>query len=160
MFSEKTLFPFSYYNIPVCGNDNVKEVFHELGEILTGHSIYETIYSPDISNSFCQIACKRKIDNFQVELMKWIIEQEYTIKWYADGLPAALDLTFTDEPNTDNIIHEGGIPVGEKILDDGVWRFKIYNHYTFKIFVNHNTKNSKQNEDSYSVVEFNIVPWR
>lgn len=159
MFSEKTLFPFSYYNLPVCGNENVKEVFHELGEILTGHSIYESIFSPTIANSFCQVACKKApLDKFQSELLKWIIDEEYTINWYADGLPAALDLTFSDEPHINNVLHEGGIPVGEKILVDGEYKFKIYNHYTFKIFVNHNTKG--KDKDSYSVVEFNIVPWR
>ncbi len=158
--SEKTLFPFNYYNLPVCGDENVKEVFHELGEILTGHSVFETIYNPDISNTFCKLACKKKLDKFQSELLQWIIDQEYTINWYADGLPAALDLTFSDEPHTSNVLHEGGIPVGERVLEDGLWKYKIYNHYTFKIFINHNNKKLKNEEESYSIVEFNIVPWR
>ena len=160
MFSEKTLFPFSYYNLPVCGDDNVKEVFHELGEILTGHSLYESIYNPDISNSYCQLACKKNITQFQADLLKWIIDEDYTINWYADGLPAALDLTFSDEPHSSNVIHEGGIPVGEKILHNGEWKYKIYNHYTFKILINKNKKSPKDKDETYSIVEFNIVPWR
>jgi hypothetical protein len=159
MFSEKTLFPFNYYNLPVCGNENAKEVFHELGEILTGHSLFESVYKQDISNSFCKLACNKKLDKFQAELLKWIIDEDYKINWYADGLPAALDLTFSDEPHTNNVVHEGGIPVGEKILYNGLWKYKLYNHYTFKIYVNH-IVNPGPITDTYSVVEFNIVPWR
>ncbi len=83
-----------------------------------------------------------------------MIEREYTSSWYLDSLPAGLNYTYKNGHPSDRVIHDNGIPLGENTgLEE---KFPIYNHFTFQIFVNVD----KKSKNSYSIVEFNMIPWR
>lgn len=156
----KTQFPFSYYYLPVCGQEKYKdaEVRHELGEILTGDIEYSTLYEPMMMNNiFCQVACEKPIHKFEDTVLKWMIDQEYTSSWYADGLPAGLNQTYKNVALSHSVIHENGIPIGEKLGVQST--MKVFNHFTFNIYV-HKHKSHTKGKEEYSVVEFNIVPYR
>jgi hypothetical protein len=160
MFSQKTLFPFDYYDLPVCGKNEATQIFHELGEILTGHTISSTIYNPVINkvNTICQIACIRQpLSDYQSELYNWLIQENYRAPWYADNLPAGLNMSMSGMHSSD-ILYDNGIPLGEIIYFNDLTKFKLYNHLTFNIHVHRDHSNLKN--DTFSVVEFNIVPYR
>ena len=160
MISSRTLFPFNYYALSVCGNDNYSQVFHELGEILTGDIVYTSVYDTlmNKNGTFCKIACKKNpLSEYDSELIKWMIDQDYTTTWYADGLPAGRNLSLYGQ-STNDVLHELGIPLGDKVYINDKYKSKIYNHFTFNIFVHHDHKS--KNKNTYSVVEFNIVPYR
>jgi hypothetical protein len=170
--SERTLFPFEYHLLPVCGNTDVKETYHsELGEILTGDKVYSTQYDTvlNTSGTFCNMLCKKTINEYDYNLYKWIIIQEYTSYWYADALPAGLNMAYFkgDVNQLYQVNHEKGIPVGEilkkngefDVDQDGNFKIKIYNHLTFIISL-HKSHSIKIKEDMYSVVDFSIIPYR
>jgi hypothetical protein len=159
MFSQKTLFPFDYYDLPVCGKNETTKILHELGEILSGHTISSTVYRAIIGkDSICQVLCKRQpLSEYQSELYRWLIQENYRVEWYADNLPAGLNMSMSGMYSSD-ILYEGGIPLGEMIYYNELTKFKLYNHLTFNILVHRDHNNV--NNDTYSIVEFNIVPYR
>lgn len=125
-----------------------------LGDILTGEITFSTEYEAFLlKNEFCKVLCTKEIKDFDFDVLKWMVEQEYVSNWFLDDLPAGRNLTMYGEL-TNLVLHDSGIPLGEKISykENPV---KIYNHYTFNIFIN---KDSKSNQ--YSIVEFSIVPFR
>ena len=125
-----------------------------LGDILTGEITFSTEYEAFLlKNEFCKVLCTKEIKDFDFDVLKWMVEQEYVSNWFLDDLPAGRNLTMYGEL-TNLVLHDSGIPWGEKISykENPV---KIYNHYTFNIFIN---KDSKSNQ--YSIVEFSIVPFR
>jgi hypothetical protein len=136
---------------------------HELGEILTGDVLYTTVYDPlmNMNGAMCQLVCKKKVgQEFDYPIYKWLIEQEYKATWYADALPAGLNQTYTGDVSKSNIIlHESGIPLGEKVEVNNKSKIKLYNHLTFIISV-HKSHNTETSDNLYYIVEFNIVPYR
>lgn len=125
-----------------------------LGDILTGEITFSTDYEAFLlKNEFCKVLCTKQIKDFDFDVLKWMVEQEYVSNWFLDDLPAGRNLTMYGEL-TNLVLHDSGIPLGEKITykENPV---KIYNHFTFNIFIN---KDSKSNQ--YSIVEFSIVPFR
>ena len=137
--------------MPVCAKKNIKES-QSLGEILTGESIYITDYEANLlQNEYCKLLCAKKFKEFDVNLFKWMVEHEYVSSWYLDDLPAGRNLTMYGE-KSEVVLHESGIPIGHQTPDK---KHMIYNHYTFNIYLNKDVK-----KNSYSIVEFSIVPFR
>lgn len=140
----------------MCFQNNPIKAAENLGEILTGDYSFSTHYEISMMKSeFCKVLCRRKIVNeYEEKIFNWMIEREYTSSWYLDSLPAGLNYTYKNGIHSDRVLHDFGIPIGEQYgLDTKVF---IYNHLTFEIFVNHDKKANKP----YSIVEFNIIPWR
>jgi len=106
-------------------------------------------------DEYCKLLCKRTFKNeYERNLFGWVIEREYTSTFYLDSLPSGLNYTYKNGVPSDRVIYDHGIPIGEYYGIDG--NYVVYNHYTFLIFVNKDEKNEKP----YSIVEFNIIPWR
>ncbi len=110
-----------------------------------------------MKDEYCKVLCNRKIETaYEENIYKWMIEREYTSNWYLDSLPAGLNYTYKSGNPSDRVIHDNGIPLGENT--GLIEKFPIYNHYTFQIFVNFDKKANLNT--TYSIVEFNIIPWR
>jgi transmembrane 9 superfamily protein 2/4 len=154
--SIKTLFPFGYYSIPVCHQNNFTRAAENLGEILSGDYSYSTHYEAFMGkDEYCKILCSRKIESlYEENIFTWMIEREYTSTWYLDTLTAGLNYTYKSGNPSDRVIHDFGIPLGENQGFD--MKPSIFNHFTFQIFINIDPKLEKP----YSIVEFNIIPWR
>ena len=106
-------------------------------------------------DDYCKVLCRRKIENdYEENIFDWMIEREYTSFWYLDSLPAGLNYTYKNGIHSDRVIHDFGIPIGETV-GIGI-KPHIYNHLTFQIFINYDKKAKKP----YSIVEFNVIPWR
>jgi transmembrane 9 superfamily member 2/4 len=140
----------------VCNERNFTRYAENLGEILSGGYIYSTKYDIKMkSDEYCKLLCKRTYKNdYEKTLFGWVTEREYTAEFYLDSLPAGLNYTYKNGVQSDRVIYDHGIPIGEYFGNEN--NFIIYNHYTFLIFVNQDTKDN----NSYSIVEFNIIPWR
>ncbi len=156
--SIRTQFPFSYFYLPVCRkniSDSINQESQSLGEVLTGESTFISDYDANfLENEYCKVLCKRKLNEFDMDIFKWMVEQEYTSNWFLDDLPAGRNLTMHGEI-IDSVMHDSGIPVGSKHFSNAEETLKIYNHFTFNIFYNKDDKSNKK-----SIVEFSIVPFR
>jgi transmembrane 9 superfamily protein 2/4 len=153
--SVKTQFPFSYYYLPVCGQNSYSTEAENLGEILTGDYTYSTQYEIKMKNNeFCKLLCVRKINTeYEENLFSWLIERDYVSHWFLDNLPAGLNYTYRSGTHSDRVIYDHGIPIG---INHGIDSQNIiYNHFTFIIFVNADRKSQKP----YSIVEFTMIPW-
>jgi hypothetical protein len=106
-------------------------------------------------DEYCKVLCKRKIEsNYEEKIYEWMIEREYTSSWFLDSLPAGLNYTYKNGIHSDRVLHDFGIPIGEQFgIDTQAY---IYNHLTFEIFVNNDSKST----NPFTIVEFNIIPWR
>ncbi len=106
-------------------------------------------------DEYCKTLCIRKImTDYEENIFQWMIEREYTSSWYLDSLPAGLNYTYKSGSASDRVIHDFGVPIGESQGFDT--KPTIFNHFTFQIFINVNPSTEKP----YSIVEFNIIPWR
>ena len=116
--------------MPTCGKHSEKES-QSLGEILSGESIYVLDYEAKVlKNNYCELLCFKKLNNFDVDLLKWTIEHEYVSSWYLDDLPAGRNLTMYGE-KSEIVLHDSGIPVGYHHPRDNT--HLVYNHFTFNI---------------------------
>jgi transmembrane 9 superfamily protein 2/4 len=152
--SIKTQFPLAFYNLAVCNDRNYTREAENLGEILSGGYVYSTKYDVKMkTDEYCKLMCKRNINDYEKNLFGWVIEREYNVDFYLDSLPAGLNYTYKNGVQSDRVIYDHGIPIGEHFGNN---KFIVYNHYTFLIFVNNDIKS----ENKFSIVEFNIIPWR
>jgi transmembrane 9 superfamily protein 2/4 len=126
-----------------------------LGEILTGEVTLITDYEANLfKNEYCKVLCKKLLTDFDIDVLKWMVDEDYVSSWFLDDLPAGRNMTMYGEIS-DLVMHDSGIPVGAKHSANGQEKKKIFNHFTFNVFVNKDPK-SKMN----SIVEFSIVPFR
>jgi hypothetical protein len=108
-----------------------------------------------LKDEYCKVYCSKKVYTaYEENVFSWMIQREYMYSWYLDNLPAGLNYTYKNGISSSSVIHDHGIPIGENIAEEN--KFSVYNHFTFEIFVNKET----QSEFPYSIVEFNIIPWR
>lgn len=96
--STKTQLPYSYYSLPVCAPESPEEGDENLGEILSGDRIEESLYQVLLldtcsfrltrvqlymkRNRFCQILCRKEFSESDSKLVAQRIEEEYTVNWY------------------------------------------------------------------------------
>jgi len=78
-----------------------------------------------------------------------MIERDYHYTLFTDDLPSAY---VTNRNQTKIVKYENGMPLG--LYDPFNERYFIYNHLKFTIMVHE----SRDKEDSYSIVGFNIEP--
>lgn len=88
--SIKTQLPYDYYSLPFCRPPTVEEAAENLGEVLSGDRIENSMYKVimDMPES-CQIVCRMAYDDEKLEKFADKIEEEYRVNWLLDNIPAA-----------------------------------------------------------------------
>jgi len=90
MTSSKTQLPYSYYKLPYCQPAKITEAVENLGETLMGDLVENSPYDIKILvNDTCRVLCKKALPDEDKNTFRSMIEDEYTVNWMVDNLPAA-----------------------------------------------------------------------
>jgi len=120
--SVKTQLPFRYYVLPYCQPQEIHVSAENLGEILLGDSIENSVYDLRMNtNVSCASLCERALSAEDKQGFKRMIDMEYQVNWLVDNLPAAMKYQKT---NGGAITYANGFPVGLKV--DG--SYFVHNH--------------------------------
>jgi len=112
--SVKTQLPYEYYALPFCQPPEIINAAENLGEVLRGDRIENSIYQLNMGREeSCKILCRQQ---YTPELMSEFAEKvhdEYRVHWIVDNLPAATRV-LRDTPNSADLTatYERGYPIG------------------------------------------------
>jgi len=120
--SVKTQLPYRYYVLPYCQPEAIHVAAENLGEILLGDSIENTMYDIRMNvNASCSYLCRRELGVEEKRQFTKMIDHEYQVNWLVDNLPAAMRYY---RKGDDSYSYTNGFPVGVK--RDG--RYFVNNH--------------------------------
>lgn len=147
MTSSKTQLPYEYYTLPLCKPDPVEYVSENLGEVLRGDRIVNTLYQVKMNNIVgCKVLCQQEVTDKDVDKFKDMIKNEYNVHLLADNLPA-----FTRwELDNHDVQYEHGYKLGQYDNNEKVF---LNNHLVFQLYYN---KDDTTNQ--YRVVGFDVYP--
>uniref|UniRef100_A0A8C7D9N7 Transmembrane 9 superfamily member n=1 Tax=Oncorhynchus kisutch TaxID=8019 RepID=A0A8C7D9N7_ONCKI len=161
--SSRTQLPYEYYSLPFCQPDKVVYKAENLGEVLRGDRIVNTLYSVLMTQDRkCEVVCaKLKLNVQQSKLVAERIQEEYYVHLIADNLPVATRLEFNpnieagaeDKEVVKDVQFEHGYRLG--FTDNN--KFYLHNHLSFIIYY-HKEKLEDKEEHNYRVVRFEVVP--
>ncbi|XP_002989231.2 transmembrane 9 superfamily member 7 [Selaginella moellendorffii] len=149
--SIKTLLPYEYYSLGYCRPEKILNSAENLGEVLRGDRIENSVYSFSMrEDRSCIVACKgEKLSEKSAKNFKEKIDEDYHVNMILDNLPVAI----AAPGNMDGShlkLYERGFPVGFK-SDDG--KYNLYNHLKFTVYFH---KDSDQ--DFSRIVGFEVFP--
>ena len=118
--SDKTALPVEYYKLPFCQPPRIRSSAENLGEILRGDRIFNSLYQMRTRmDENCKVVCRgAPLTKAQARMLKRFIDDEYRVNMILDNLPAAVRTeVFDPESGAGDTLYERGFPVGFK--DDG-----------------------------------------
>lgn len=146
--SVKTQLPYRYYVLPYCQPPEIHISAENLGEILMGDSIENSVYNLQMNvNASCAYLCHRKLGELEKQEFKRMIDHEYQVNWLVDNLPAAMRY-FRRQDNSYSYMN--GFPVGVK--RNG--RYFVHNHIRIGLEYNQDPAEFA----GYRVVGFEVYP--
>ncbi|XP_075509028.1 transmembrane 9 superfamily member 7-like [Primulina tabacum] len=132
--STKTQLPYDYYFLRYCKPQNVRNGAENLGEVLRGDRIENSVYTFNMKVPLsCKIACRVTLDASAAKNFNKKIDEDYRVHMILDNLPIAVVWQTMD--GSQQKIYERGFRVGFKKTFSGSKDQKhfIYNHLSFKI---------------------------
>jgi transmembrane 9 superfamily protein 2/4 len=149
--SVQTQLPYSYYTLPFCKPDHVKQRVENLGEILGGDDIENSPYDIKMkTNMSCHVLCKRKLTDARRNIFRRRIDRGYAVNWIIDNLPAQTKYVRTDVTGHQDFIYRNGFPVG--LLKKG--KYFVHNHVRITLKYHANPDDYK----GYRIVGFIVEP--
>ncbi|WCJ42679.1 Transmembrane 9 superfamily member 9 [Euphorbia peplus] len=152
--STKTQLPYDFYFLNYCKPSKVMNSAENLGEVLRGDRIENSVYSFEMrKEKFCQVACRLRLDAESATSFKEKIHDEYRVNMILDNLPVGVLRELADGSKT--YIYEHGFRVGFTVSDPISREDEhfIHNHLSFKV---------KYHEDpetnSARIVGFEVIP--
>jgi transmembrane 9 superfamily protein 2/4 len=146
--SVKTQLPYRFYWLPYCEPPNIHIMAENLGEILMGDSIENSLYDIQMNvNASCKYMCKRDLTEEDKQRLKRMIDDEYQVNWLVDNLPAAMRYYRRGD---DTYSYMNGFPVGMK--QNG--RYYVHNHV--RIGLQYHVDPGEF--DGYRIVGFEVYP--
>ncbi|KAL7180978.1 hypothetical protein ACSBR1_039938 [Camellia fascicularis] len=90
---------YSYYDLPFCLPEHVKEKKESLGEVLNGDRLASAPYKIDfLVEKDAELACKNKLKKEEVSQFRTALAQDYLIQMYFDDLPVWAFIGKVDRP--------------------------------------------------------------
>lgn len=87
--STRTQIPYDYYSLPFCQPEPIEESSENLGEILSGDKIENSLYLVNMKETAnCRILCNRTYSDSQLKQFSDSISDEYRVNWIIDNMPA------------------------------------------------------------------------
>lgn len=153
--SVKTQLPFEYYSLPVCKPPVIVDSAENLGEVLSGDRIENSLYQLKMQvTESCKILCKKDYTEAEVKRFQQMIRDDYRVHWIIDNLPSAIRV-FDDE-DTSVEHYENGFPLGiMAVLGQKKNMFYVYNHIRFTIRYH----NNPSRYDGSRIVGFLVEPF-
>uniref|UniRef100_A0A3Q4N3Q0 Transmembrane 9 superfamily member n=1 Tax=Neolamprologus brichardi TaxID=32507 RepID=A0A3Q4N3Q0_NEOBR len=163
--SSRTQLPYEYYSLPFC---KPKKVFYKgenLGEVLRGDRIVNTLYNVAMSkDKKCELVCeKRKLNIDESKLMAERIQEEYYVHLIADNLPVATRLEYPsreggeEEDQKKDTIKDVQFEHGYRLGFFDKNKFYLHNHLSFILYF-HKEKLVEGDLHDYRVVRFEVIP--
>jgi len=116
--SVRTHLPYSYYDLPFCRPAEIKKMYENLGEILAGDEIENSPYELYMDRfETCKVLCRKSYNSKEVKQFKEKIDEEYSVNWVVDNLPAA---TVVELPGyQEQVVYEHGYYLGGHQYKEG-----------------------------------------
>ncbi|ONK76558.1 uncharacterized protein A4U43_C03F29520 [Asparagus officinalis] len=132
--STKTQLPYNYYFLDYCKPAKILNSAENLGEVLRGDRIENSIYTFKMrTDETCKVACRTKLTKETEKNFKEKIDDEYRVNMILDNLPVAVPRQSRDGSQLPS--YEHGFRVGYKDILTGSKDNKYYinNHLSFKV---------------------------
>ncbi|GAB2293021.1 Transmembrane 9 super member 7 [Dionaea muscipula] len=153
--STKTQLPYDYYTLSYCTPPKIMNSAENLGEVLRGDRIENSVYAFKMrEEQSCQIGCRKTLDAEAAKNFKEKIDDEYRVNMILDNLPVAVTRQRRDGNQAK--VYEHGYRVGFKGKYEGTKdkKYFIYNHLSFKVMYHKDMET-----DSARIVGFEVTPY-
>lgn len=111
--STKTQLPYEYYRLPYCQPKEIQNVAINLGEVLRGDRIFNSMYELQMQvPQKCKVLCRSLLSDEQVKLFALRVSEEYRVHWIVDNLPAATKFVDDTDPADPKTVYDVGFPMG------------------------------------------------
>lgn len=78
-----TQLPYDYYSLPYCRPNKVKHVAENLGEVLRGDRIENSLYSLEMRyDNQCKVQCRKTLSDAEAKMLQEKIKDEYRVQMY------------------------------------------------------------------------------
>ncbi|KVH92927.1 Major facilitator superfamily domain, general substrate transporter [Cynara cardunculus var. scolymus] len=182
--STKTQLPYEYYYLNYCKPTHVKNSAENLGEVLRGDRIENSVYTVRTfpSNSWssfeypfqflmreeqpCKVGCRVKLDAETAKKFKEKIDDEYRVNMILDNLPVAVLRQRRDGSQSNT--YEHGFRVGFKgnYAGSKEEKYFINNHLSFRVIISHEYKEWDDknpqlvtcNQNTKNIIQGSTVP--
>lgn len=76
-----TQLPYDYYSLPYCRPNKVKHAAENLGEVLRGDRIENSLYSLEMRyDDQCKVQCRRTLSDAEAKTLQEKIKDEYRVQ--------------------------------------------------------------------------------
>ncbi|PRW59585.1 transmembrane 9 superfamily member 7 [Chlorella sorokiniana] len=151
LMSVKNL-PYQFYSLPYCRPDKVVSSAENLGEVLRGDRIENSLYDTKFrQDQHCTIVCRlESLTKAQDKAFKSKISDEYRVNMILDNLP--IGIVRMREDNGEQVkTYERGFPVG---FQDEKENSYLHNHLSFTILYHKDAET-----DLARIVGFEVEPY-
>jgi len=165
--STKTQLPYEYYSLPYCRPDPIVNSAENLGEVLRGDRIENSLYQIEIRlDEQCKVVCKiDALTPSQAKDFKSKIDDEYRVNMILDNLPVGM-VKIREENGAPVKTYERGYPVGFKaaIEEGGEQKHFLHNHLRFAILYHKDVETDLARIVGFEVEPFSVkheyeAPW-
>ncbi|KAF2927255.1 hypothetical protein DAI22_06g190600 [Oryza sativa Japonica Group] len=147
--STKTQLPYDYYFLDYCKPEAIKNSAENLGEVLRGDRIENSVYNFKMRrDETCKVVCRSKLSPEAAKNFKEKIDDEYRVNMILDNLPVVVPRQTREGSQTPSFEH--GYRVGYKLKDD---KYYINNHLSFKVLYHEDP-----NSPDARIVGFHVIP--
>merc|ERR1711959_709193 len=103
--SVTTQLPYGYYELPFCRPSDIRDSAENLGEILRGDRIENSLYELKMNQEeSCKVLCTMTYTQEDMDKFAEKVREEYRVHWIIDSLPAATRYMTGFSPNGDTPI--------------------------------------------------------
>ncbi|WJZ94371.1 hypothetical protein VitviT2T_013240 [Vitis vinifera] len=152
--STKTQLPYDYYYLKWCKPKKIMNSAENLGEVLRGDRIENSIYTFQMREGQpCKVACRMHLNAEAAKNFKEKIDDEYRVNMILDNLPVAVHRQRRD--GSPSKTYEHGFRVGFKgnYAGSKEEKYFINNHLSFKVMYHKDPET-----DSARIVGFEVTP--
>ena len=106
--------PYEYYLLPFCQPEVLETVAENLGEVLRGDKIMNSLYELKMGvEETCKILCRKELTNAEAKEFAVRVEEDYRVHWVMDNLPSATKVHAQLHPSHRAVI---AAPLGVRCL--------------------------------------------
>ncbi|OMO70796.1 hypothetical protein CCACVL1_18656 [Corchorus capsularis] len=152
--STKTQLPYDYYYLNYCKPSKILNNAENLGEVLRGDRIENSVYTFEMrEDQPCKVVCRKKLDAESAKNFKEKIDDEYRVNMILDNLPVAVLRQRRD--GSQSTTYEHGFRVGFKgnYAGSKEEKYFINNHLSFRVMFHRDTET-----DAARIVGFEVTP--
>ncbi|XP_073064481.1 transmembrane 9 superfamily member 7 [Primulina eburnea] len=152
--STKTQLPYDFYFLKYCKPKNIKNVAENLGEVLRGDRIENSVYTFRMrEEQSCTVACKVTLEEQDAKNFKEKIDDEYRANMILDNLPVAVIRQRRD--GITSTTYEHGFRVGfiGNYAGSKEGKYFIHNHLSFRVMYHKDPET-----ESARIVGFEVSP--